>query len=92
MLERALLLSHGKQLTTEHFYGLEPVTTEISTRSSSKYADIEESHIRAILKRFHGDTAKASKALGMSRATLYRKLKKFRITPEVNYDSPSMED
>lgn len=92
VLERALLLSHGNQLTTEHFYGLEPVNTEISIRSSSKYDDIEESHIRTILKRFHGDTAKASKALGMSRATLYRKLKKFRITPEISFDTSPEEN
>jgi transcriptional regulator of acetoin/glycerol metabolism len=37
-----------------------------------------------VLKNFQGNTIRASKALGMSRATLYRKLKKFRITPEDN--------
>lgn len=92
VLERALLLSHGNQLTTEHFYGLEPVRSEVSPKSPGKYPDIEESQIRTVLKRFHGDTARAAKELGISRATLYRKLKKFRITPEITFNSISEEE
>lgn len=86
VLERALILSHGQPLTIDHFYGLDPAyNLQIpAVITPGKYSDIEESHIRTVLKRFQGNTVKASKALGMSRATLYRKLKKFRITPEDN--------
>lgn len=82
VLERALLLSHGQLLTIDHFYGLDPAyNLEIpAVITPGKYSEIEESHIRTVLKRFQGNTIKASKALGISRATLYRKLKKFRIT------------
>lgn len=86
ILERALLISHGQVLTLEHFYGLDPAySLDIpAVIAPGKYSEIEESHIRTVLKRFQGNTIKASKALGISRATLYRKLKKFRITPEDN--------
>jgi DNA-binding NtrC family response regulator len=86
VLERALLLSHGQPLTIVHFYGLDPAyNLDIpAVISPGKYSEIEESHIRTVLKCFQGNTIKASKALGMSRATLYRKLKKFRITQEDN--------
>ena len=84
VLERAILLSRGQPLTVDYFYGLD-ATTNLNVPEAmptGKYSDVEESHIRVILKRFQGDTVKASKALGISRATLYRKLKKFRIIPE----------
>ncbi len=86
VLERALLLSHGQPLTIDYFYSLDPAyNSEIPTViTPGKYSEIEESHIRTVIKRFQGDTVKASKVLGMSRATLYRKMKKFGITPEDN--------
>ncbi|NWF76434.1 MAG: sigma-54-dependent Fis family transcriptional regulator [Nitrospirae bacterium] len=79
VLERAILLSQGKTLSTEHFPGLEPCyfISEKNKRLSN-LDNIEENHIRAIVKQFNGDTRKASEALGISRATLYRKLKKFQ--------------
>lgn len=79
VLERAILLSQGKTLSIEHFPGLEPCDF-ISEKNKrlSNLDNIEENHIRAIVKQFNGDTRKASEALGISRATLYRKLKKFQ--------------
>jgi transcriptional regulator of acetoin/glycerol metabolism len=41
---------------------------------------IEKNHIKTILRRFGGDIKKAAETLGVSRATLYRKLKKFQVT------------
>lgn len=79
VLERAILLSHGETLSAEHFPGLEPrYNITEKNRRLSNLDNIEENHIRAIVKQFNGDTRKASEALGISRATLYRKLKKFQ--------------
>jgi len=79
MLERALLLAHGQSLTLEHFSGLDFSRTPVeNTGDRSNLENIEETHIKTIIRRFGGDTRKAADALGISRATLYRKLKKFQ--------------
>ena len=80
ILERALLLSEGKPLTPEHFPGLESAAfiqdylypTRQGTHNN------EELHIMSVLKSFNGDINKTAEALGISRATLYRKLKKIK--------------
>lgn len=79
ILERALLLSQGKPLTPEHFPGLESATFAqdylYSTLSIHKK---EELNVMSVLKSFDGDINKTAEALGISRATLYRKLKKIK--------------
>ena len=81
VLERALLLSHGSALTIDHFPGLESpklMPENIGhTEETGRLNDLEEVHIKTMVERFSGDTLKASEALGISRSTLYRKLKKF---------------
>ncbi len=79
VLERALLLTHGQALTPEHFSGLDTRHIPMDyTGSLDNLENIKEAHIKTIMKRFGGDTRKAAEALGISRATLYRKLKKIQ--------------
>ena len=78
VLERARLLSHGEPLAIEHLPGLassHPLPEESSR--SFQLDDLEEDHIKSVVNHFGGDTQKAAEALGISRASLYRKLKKF---------------
>jgi DNA-binding NtrC family response regulator len=78
-LERALLLSQGQSLTIEHFAGLDSVPAFTNyDKGISNLENIEEAHIKAVIKHCGGDTRKAADILGISRATLYRKLKKGR--------------
>jgi DNA-binding NtrC family response regulator len=79
VLERALLLSRGNYLAPEHFPGL------VGTGLSRRFSDPKqvppgkaESDIVSILQRFDGDVQKAAHALGVSRATLYRRIKKIK--------------
>ena len=78
VLERALLLAHGNPLAPEHFPGLGS-SHSLPKEPSEDYQleDMEERHIKSVINRFDGDTKKAAEALGISRAALYRKLKKF---------------
>lgn len=79
VLERAILLSNGKKFSMEHFSCINLIHNRPDhILKSNKLHSIEESHIRSVIKRFNGDTRRAAEALGISRATLYRKLKKFR--------------
>ena len=78
VLERALLLSRGGPLSIGHFHGM-----DISVGSSQAVGEemkdldlIERDHIKAVIERSGGDVTEAAKILGVSRATLYRKLKR----------------
>lgn len=79
VMERALLLSQGEPLTPQHFPGLESAKFVhdylYPTQGIHKK---EELHVMSVLKSYNGDIKKAAEALGISRATLYRKLKKIK--------------
>jgi len=42
-------------------------------------AQLEAEHIRRVLVHLAGNTTKAAKALGISRSTLWRKMREYRI-------------
>ncbi|MBN1307862.1 MAG: sigma-54-dependent Fis family transcriptional regulator [Chitinispirillaceae bacterium] len=79
MLERALLLSHGRPLTPFHFPGLNGVhpSTEVD-EDVENLREVEKRHILAILRKYRGDKKRASDALGMSFSNLYRRLQQFK--------------
>ncbi len=82
VLERALMLAQGKSPTAEHFPGLsDSAVTALQARDGLNLDQLEETQIRAVMDRFAGDTEQAAAALGISRATLYRRLKKMKETP-----------
>lgn len=72
VLERALLLARGKTLLPNHFPGLDAHRVLIS--GAPKYVS-ESASLHALLAEHAGDKKKTAKALGISLATLYRKLK-----------------
>ncbi|MFH1436185.1 MAG: helix-turn-helix domain-containing protein, partial [Pseudomonadota bacterium] len=80
VLERALLLAGGGPLAPMHFPGLDsPGLSSQPPGPVSRLDKMEEHAIRMALAQFGGDTKKAADALGVSRATLYRKMKQFKI-------------
>jgi transcriptional regulator of acetoin/glycerol metabolism len=52
-----------------------------SSLSSTDLEDIERATIQRVFEQVKGDKALAGKMLGISRATLYRKLKRYNIGP-----------
>ena len=58
---------------------LPPETGALSRRLLSPLESIERDAITQSLLDAHGNKAKAAKALGMSRATIYRKIHEFGI-------------
>jgi DNA-binding NtrC family response regulator len=84
VLERALVLG-GNRLGPEHFRVLaeNPAPAGPAGEGSSlRLADEESRRIREAMERFAGDTRKAAAALGISRATLYRRLKDLKAQAE----------
>ena len=79
MLERALILSQGDIIMPCHFPGLSNTNMKyIGGAILDDLESLEQHHIQTILAKYDGDTIKASKALGLSRASLYRKLNKIK--------------
>lgn len=80
VLERAFLLAKGGQLTPEHFPGLGvPQQVARSKTSTMNLERAEAAHIASVLKKHGGDTKASARALGISRASLYRRMKKLGI-------------
>ncbi|MFZ1138782.1 MAG: helix-turn-helix domain-containing protein, partial [Candidatus Sulfotelmatobacter sp.] len=48
--------------------------------STTDLEDIERATIQRVFEQVHGDKALAGRMLGISRATLYRKLKRYNIS------------
>jgi len=63
--------------------GAEPSTSvfpqEGTTASNTDLEEIERDTIQRVFEQVQGDKARARKMLGISRATLYRKLKRYNI-------------
>jgi transcriptional regulator with PAS, ATPase and Fis domain len=81
VLERGLMLSDGDILKPSHFAGLDLKTAE--DRSENIWTSIEDAemvHIKSVMEKCGGDTSVAAKVLGISRPTLYRRLKRYNIT------------
>ncbi|MBN2288641.1 MAG: sigma-54-dependent Fis family transcriptional regulator [Candidatus Glassbacteria bacterium] len=77
VLERAMLLARGGPLAPRHFIGLQSPRLPADTPEDILgLEEMEKIHIKKVLDSFNGDTRKAAELLGISLATLYRKLKK----------------
>jgi DNA-binding NtrC family response regulator len=59
------------------------------TVSSTDLEDIERATIQRVFEQVNGDKSLARKMLGISRATLYRKLKRYNIGPQPQLGSSS---
>ena len=77
VLERAVLLGREETLSSEHFPGLRSRTASPAGTADTWDLDtLEDKHIKKAVEHFGGAARKAAQALGISKATLYRKLKK----------------
>ncbi|MFH1051634.1 MAG: sigma-54 dependent transcriptional regulator [bacterium] len=77
VLERALILAEGRQLSVNHFPGLNSASIN-PVLSLRKLDDFEKEYVLHVVNHFCNDTKKAADALGVSRASLYRKLSKIK--------------
>jgi DNA-binding NtrC family response regulator len=82
-LMQAIVLSKGDVLEKENLL-LSDIQKENSAEglvgSNIKLEDLERKHIEIILNKTEGDIRAASEILGISRATLYRKIDQYKIT------------
>ena len=64
---------------------------EAASLSTTALAEMERMTILRVFEQAHGDKALAGKMLGISRATLYRKLKRYNIGPRGDEKPSAME-
>jgi transcriptional regulator with PAS, ATPase and Fis domain len=75
VIERAVILCDGDQLEASDL----EINTSNTTVATTPLEDAEEQTIRAALQRLGGNLSLVAKELGISRPTLYAKLKRYNI-------------
>jgi two-component system, NtrC family, response regulator HydG len=75
-IEHAFILCHGDTITEEHL----PAETKDHTASTSQEKRVSRKELLMALDQSMGKKAKAARLLGISRQTLYRKLKHYEIS------------
>ena len=87
VIERAVMLARGTELRPEHLFmpGTEPAKSsdvrdiDLGLGDLISLAELEKKHILAVVKHMNGNQKKASEVLGVSKSTLWRKLKDYGI-------------
>jgi len=78
-IERAIIMSEEEELTTMDFFFLSGSTSPSSSPDSFNLEEVERSVIEKALERHNGNISKAAKELGLTRASLYRRLEKYGL-------------
>ena len=89
VIERAVMLSRGTELRPEHLFmpGADPTRVPRlgepgqGLGDAIPLTDLERLHILAVLKRCQGSQKQAMQVLGISKSTLWRKLKEYGVDP-----------
>lgn len=77
-VERAIIMSEGDELSISDFF-LFSEEPEMEAENTGNLEEIEKKMIQNTLKKYHGNISHAAKELGLTRASLYRRMKKFDL-------------
>jgi DNA-binding NtrC family response regulator len=78
MIERAIVVGSGKVITLKDL----PMGREVISSSIESLEDLEKKHIARILEKYNWNISHGARALGVDRATLYNKIRKYKLTQE----------
>ena len=79
-VERAVILSESNSLKPHDFFSNQHDTQEEgNVPNNYNLEDTEKLLIRKALDKYNGNISKASKELGLTRASLYRRIEKYGI-------------
>jgi DNA-binding NtrC family response regulator len=76
MIERAIVIGNGKEIKLKDL----PLGKEVAHSSIESLDELERKHISTILNNYDWNISRSAKALGVDRATLYNKIKKYDLT------------
>lgn len=79
-VERAVIMAQGEKLQPEDFFfrqaGADDHNTDLPTMNLD---DMEKQLIMKALQKYHGNITEAAQELGLTRASLYRRLEKYHL-------------
>jgi DNA-binding NtrC family response regulator len=82
VLERALLLSDGHLLRPQDLRFEAPRPTGLEWQVNLSLADLERRQIQLVLEQQQGRVERAASILGISRSSLYQKIKEYQLQPQ----------
>ena len=78
MIERAIVVGNGKVIRLKDL----PMGRDVISSSIESLDDLEKKHISKILEKYSWNISRSAKALNVDRATLYNKIKKYKLKQE----------
>ncbi len=79
-VERAVIMAKGEKLQPEDFFFRNNGTdNNLNELAGMNLDDIEKQMITKALQKYHGNITEAAQELGLTRASLYRRLEKYQI-------------
>jgi two-component system response regulator HydG len=80
-IERAIIMAEGNELDSRDFFFLsaKPASDKAPTAVTLNLDDMERSTIQRAIDKNGGNISKAAKELGLTRASLYRRLEKYGL-------------
>lgn len=80
-IERAIIMADGNELDSRDFFFLssKPTTDKIASPTSYNLDEVEKNVIQKAIDKNGGNISKAAKELGLTRASLYRRLEKYGL-------------
>lgn len=80
-VERVVIMAENNTIQADDFFFLTPKieSNEPNLVNSSNLDDVEKSVIEKIINKYNGNISKAAKELGLTRASLYRRLEKYGL-------------
>jgi transcriptional regulator with PAS, ATPase and Fis domain len=80
-IERAIIMADGDELDTRDFFFLsaKPASEKTQASTTLNLDDMERNTIQRAIDKNGGNISKAAKELGLTRASLYRRLEKYGL-------------
>ncbi|MEX0988467.1 MAG: sigma-54 dependent transcriptional regulator [Bacteroidales bacterium] len=75
MIERAIVVGNSKEIRLRDL----PMGKEMISSSVESLGELEKNHITRILDKYDWNISRSARALNVDRATLYNKVKKFKL-------------
>ncbi|MCH7410336.1 sigma-54 dependent transcriptional regulator [Belliella sp. DSM 111904] len=80
-IERAIIMAEGEELDSRDFFFLssKPTNDKVASPASYNLDEVEKNVIQKAIDKNGGNISKAAKELGLTRASLYRRLEKYGL-------------